>query len=405
LENKNLKEIFERYLAGKASPEEVKQLLTRFDKEADEAGLRAVIRQQLESGHDVPEELRMAWEPVLQETYHAIKAQIDREHEKGIHVHSFPAKGSSRIWLRYVAAASVMLLIVSAALVYLSHRTPRPIRPVAGTDIHDIAPGSINKATLILSNGKTIALDTLKTGMVSTQGNTKIVKQGAGMLAYNKSSKGKSTIFFNKIITPRGGQYQVELSDGTKVWLNDASSIYFPNEFTGKEREVHVTGEAYFEVTKNVDRPFKVQVNDGITIRVLGTNFNVMAYQDEAVAKITLLEGAVKIAGENKEILLKPGQQAQLSKKGDFIRLEDADLQGTIAWTNNQFWFNDDSIQTVMRQLARWYDVDVVINGNITQHFDGYISRNIYVSKVFEALQATSHLQYKIKNDTIIVSP
>ena len=404
MKNKNLPEIFKRYLKGTASPDEVRLLLRHFDQPGDRATLSAAIRAQLESGEEVPESIRAQWDPVLQDAYTTIKARIQEGKTSSEPVSFFLRRGRGMGAWKYVAAAVAVVLVCAAGLLYI-RRQPIPRHAVAHQPVvRDIAPGSTQKAMLILANGKQIALDSVKTGMVSRQGNIRIIKQSTGKLAYSGSTANESAVYYNTILTPRGGQYQVELSDGTQVWLNDASSLYFPNQFTDRTREVQITGEAYFEVAENAAQPFSVHVN-GMTIEVLGTHFNVMAYGDESIAKVTLLEGAIKVAGKNKPVLLKPGEQAQFDPDGKLIGLEPVDLQGTIAWTKNQFWFDNDSITTVMRQLARWYDVDIVVKGNIPQHFDGYLSRNIYVSKVFEALQATSHLQYEIREDTIIVSP
>ncbi len=226
-------------------------------------------------------------------------------------------------------------------------------------------------------------------------------------MAYNKAtstSTDQQELFYNTISTPRGGQYEVVLSDGTKVWLNAQSSIRFPSAFKGNIREVEVSGEAYFEVEENSRKPFRVIANN-LTVEVLGTHFNMMAYKNEPVSTVTLLEGAVKVKTGRQHMTLAPGQQAQLNGQGQLRKNEQADLQGILAWKNNQFWFNDDDIQTVMRKIERWYDIDVVIKGNIPQHFVGTIPRNINISKVFHVLQATSHIQYTIEDNKLIVSP
>ena len=402
MDNTDLQQIFARYLAGEASQEEVKLLFLEFDKENSETGLRAAIRRQLESEPDVSEEVLHTWDPVLQDIYASMKARMDRGCES-----AGAAKVTLRIqrkkWLTYSAAATIALLATFTFLHFFNHRNTKPPQPVAAVMQPDIAPGG-NKAVLTLANGTKITLDSLKKGIVSIQGSTKIIQPENGLLTYDRADSKRSEVLFNTLTTPRGGQYQVVLPDGTKVWLNDASSIYFPSEFTGKVRQVRITGEVYFEVAASAKIPFEVLVND-ITVQVLGTHFNVMAYKDEPVSKVTLLQGAVKVVEGSRTVLLKPGQQAQMSDKGGLIHVESVDPQGIIAWKNNQFWFNDDSIQTVMRQLSRWYDVEVIIKGDIPQHFDGNISRNISVSQVLEALQATRHLQYEIQDRTIIVSP
>jgi ferric-dicitrate binding protein FerR (iron transport regulator) len=417
LKNTDLEQLFLRYLAGEISHDEVKQLLQQFGIEGNEAQLRSLILRQFESGLDVPKDIRQSWKPILQDTYNAIKEQIDRV-DKVREVAEISSGIRRMKWLKYSAAAAIALLITSSVVIFLSRKPPKEPQQTAAVNRQDIAPGG-NKAVLTLANGKKVRLNVIRKGIVSIQGNTKIIKLNSGQLMYKQETKGNNlltgqasgqagskqkAIQFNTLSTPRGGQYQLVLSDGTKVWLNAASSIRYPTAFTGDERKVQITGEAYFEVVKNTSMPFEVSVKD-MTVKVLGTHFNVMAYKNEPTSKVTLLEGAIIVKEGNKEVLLEPGQQTQIEENGQIKKMQGVDLDGEIAWKNNQFWFNDDNIQTVMRRLSRWYNVEVVIKGDIPQHFAGYIPRNMNVSKVFQALQATTHLTYRIQKDKIIVSP
>lgn len=320
--------------------------------------------------------------------------------------------GSRSMIRRFSVAAAILICAgLAVSLLYLTRSTKKPPATIASVvQRTDIAPGG-NKAVLTLANGTKIILDSAKNGTISMQGNTKIVKLKSGQLAYNAPFTGSRQIpadlkeeLYNTITTPRGGQYQVTLPDGTKVWLNAGSSLRFPNEFAGKERKVEVTGEAYFEVAKNEQQPFAVMA-DGTRIDVLGTHFDVMTYKDEGVSKVILLQGAVKVRKDGDDLILKPGQQAAWKGSGQMEKMAAPDLQGIIAWTNDAFWFNDDTIETVMRKLSRWYDVDIKIEGSIPQHFAGFIPRNVSFSKVFEVLQATGHMHYKIEGNQIIVSP
>jgi ferric-dicitrate binding protein FerR (iron transport regulator) len=219
----------------------------------------------------------------------------------------------------------------------------------------------------------------------------------------------KDAAFYNTITTPRGGQYQVTLSDGTKVWLNAASSIRFPVLFTGNERKVEITGEAYFEVAKNVSKPFKVKTISS-EVEVLGTHFNVNAYDDEAVAKTTLLEGLVKVSvpqtgGKLAARFLQPGQQSGITKDGRISVLNNADTEEAVAWKNGRFQFRSADLKSILRQISRWYDVDVVYKGNVDLHFTGQLTRDDYVSKVFDKLALTGEVHFKIEGKKIIVSP
>jgi hypothetical protein len=306
-----------------------------------------------------------------------------------------------------IAAAIAVLLSVTGAWLWYSHSGPGNTSQNAALNSrrvkHDLPPAG-KKAVLILASGAAITLDSASDGILTRQGQTRIIKSAGGNLLYASGAGQSSEPLYNSVVTPRGGQYQVTLSDGTKVWLNAASSLRFPTVFTGAVREVTLTGEAYFEVAKNAGKPFVVAVNN-MKVTVLGTHFNIMAYGDEAVVNTTLLEGSVKVTEGNKATLLNPGEQAQLDQKGNLTLVRKADLGAAVAWKNHLFWFDHDDIQTVMRQLSREYNVDVEIKGNIQRHFTGSIPRNVNVSTVFEVLQQTGGVHFIMNNEKIIVTP
>ena len=321
-----------------------------------------------------------------------------------------------RIWQIPAAAATVILIILSVGTYFMfSSKSPKqeivkttPTKPQLK---NDIAPGG-NKAILTLADGSTIVLDSASNGTISQQGNIKVQKLNNGLLAYTINGKQvteSDEAFYNTISTPRGGQYQVTLADGTKVWLNAASSIRFPVLFKGKERKVEITGEAYFEVAKNKAMPFKVKANSS-EIEVLGTHFNVNSYDDEASIKTTLLEGKVKvsvpaIAGNQSSKFLLPGQQADINKEGKINVMDNADTEEAVAWMNGHFQFKSADLKMILRQISRWYDVDVEYKGNANLHFTGQLTRNENVSKVFEKLVLTGEVHFKIDGKRIIVSP
>lgn len=266
---------------------------------------------------------------------------------------------------------------------------------------NDVMPGG-DKAVLTLADGSTIVLDDAKDGTLTHQGNAKIIKLGAKVL-YNAASDGDSKeIAYNTISTPRGGQYQIELPDGTRVWLNAASSLRFPVAFTGKERRVEIDGEAYFEVAKNKEMPFIAKTRGG-EIQVLGTHFNVMAYQEEDAVKTTLLEGSVKFTSDKNVSILKPGQQAKLNKEGQ-LKIDEVDVEPVVAWKNGLFVFDNDDVSTVMRQLSRWYDVDVVYNTkNLKRFFVGEVPRNSKLSDVLKMLEVAGEIRFEIDGKKLIV--
>jgi transmembrane sensor len=321
-----------------------------------------------------------------------------------------------RQWKIPAAAAMLILFSIGLYLMFLTGPAKHDIvttTPLVNTETklkNDIAPGG-NKAILTLSDGSIVVLDSASKGMVSNQGNSKVEKVDNGLLAYtinNKHSMKNEEAYFNKIVTPRGGQYQVTLSDGTKVWLNAASSIYFPVVFQGSERKVELTGEAYFEVAKNKAKPFRVATYSS-EIEVLGTHFNVNAYNDEAFVKTTLLEGMVKVSVpglvKNSPVkFLLPGQQSDINKEGQISIINNADTEEAVSWMNGYFQFKNTDLKTILRQISRWYDVDIEYKGNVNLHFTGQLTKNENVSNVFEKLALTGEVHFKIEGRKIIVS-
>ena len=317
-----------------------------------------------------------------------------------------------RKWYRLSAAAVLLLLITAAA--FLFSRQPMKNNPAAKSSLieNDVPPGG-NKAILTLANGRTILLDSTQNGDLAEQGDTKITKPENGLLAYQAGATNANTVFYNTLSTPCGGQFRLVLPDGSKVWLNAASSIKYPTVFEGNERRVEINGEAYFEIahryaeggTKRV--PFIVSITGGAApteIEVLGTHFNVMAYTDEADIKTTLLEGSVKLKSGNTSGLLQPGQQFALSRKNNGLQLVgNADIDATMAWKNGYFQFRSTDVQTVMRQVARWYDVKVAYEGNVAQYFNGRIPRSVSAATLFKVLELTGGVHFKMEGRKITV--
>lgn len=310
-----------------------------------------------------------------------------------------------RAFFRWVAAAAI---IVATAAIYLwSSTSQKEDAVIANTNgsrfKNDIAPGG-NKAMLTLADGSQVILDKLQNGKIAQQGNVNILKLNPGLLAYDKSSKNAGEILYNTLSTPRGGQYEISLPDGSKAWLNASSSLRFPTSFSGKERTVELTGEAYFEIAKNKAMPFAVKVND-LTVEVLGTHFNVMAYANERAVKTTLLEGRVKVTKEENSSFLQVGQQAAVLQGQKMINVINADTEESVAWKNNLFWFHNADIKTVMHQIERWYDVDVFYEGDVLQKFNGSIPMNLGAIKVFRILEETGGVHFKIDGRRISVLP
>lgn len=313
----------------------------------------------------------------------------------------------------WAAVAATVALVILAGGAYLLLRHNKPAYPVAvvqsGKNI--ISPGS-NKAMLILADGTEIPLDSTVSGALAQQGNTQIMKQGSGRLTYTQNGlTSHAAVQYNTLRTPRGGQFQLELPDGTKVWLNAASSLKYPAAFTGNERSVELTGEAYFEVARNPALPFRVNVQaheegNKMKVEVLGTRFNIMAYDDEELVKTTLLEGAVKVTGNGSSKRLNPGQGASLNKRnGSMEVLSHVNTEEAVAWKNGFIQFEGSDIRSAMRQLARWYDVDIVYKAPVHAHFRGIIPRSAQVSQVLHMLELTGEVHFEIRGKQIVVSP
>jgi transmembrane sensor len=334
-----------------------------------------------------------------------------------------------RIGWSKIAAAAMLTGVLAGAAWWWSHKPVSPLSPMAKTSRspHTSAPTPpSNKAILILDNGTAITLDSAQPGAVVTQGNTRITKVGGNQLAYNNAGQNNNEqnnneqnkngqskngqmasaapVFFNTVRTARGGQYQVTLPDGSKVWLNAASSLHFPTAFTGKDRTVELTGEAYFEIQQNAALPFRVRVND-MTVDVLGTHFNIMAYEDEGSINTSLLQGEVRVEEGSKARLLRPGQEARCSRDTKDLLIEASDTEQVMAWKNGLFQFEGAALESVMRQLGRWYDIDVRYVGAVQQHFTGMIPRTASLPQVLHILGRAGKARFTLEGKTLTVSP
>jgi transmembrane sensor len=320
-------------------------------------------------------------------------------------------------WL--AVAASIAIISTIGVNIFLRQKAEPKIKTVA--IVQDAAPGD-NRAKLTLANGQNIMLHEAGNGKLAQQGQTAVIKTKQGEIVYEfdmqEVGSRAQTVTYNTISTPKAGQYQVKLPDGTRVWLNAASSIHFPTVFPTTERVVEIAGEAYFEVakvTKNSKRvPFKVKAGNQV-VEVLGTRFNVNSYADEAIIQTTLVEGSIKLelAGkENQGVLLRPGEQALLArdlrKSADIaagsFKVKQVDTKTVIAWKEGYFRFNNVGLPELMRQLSRWYDMEVVYEGPIKEYeFVGQIERNTNLSKVLQILEL-GDVHFRIENKKIVVT-
>jgi len=314
-------------------------------------------------------------------------------------------------WWRYFAAATVLFAAVGTTFWVLHKRSIAPANSSVQSQLakaKDAQPGG-NRAVLTLASGQQINLDSTGNGVLASQGNMNVTKLADGQLAYNKSSEEKPTVpAFNVLSTPRAGQFSLTLPDGSQVWLNNASSLRYPVSFTGSSREVELTGEAYFEIAKDASHPFRVAVHRGTrtsTVEVLGTSFNVMAYDDENAERTTLVEGSVRFVHDGSSALLKPEEQSVLDEQGGLKTLRNVNVSEITAWKNGYFHFDHSSLESTMRQLARWYDVDVEYAGNVPpQEFMGKIQRNLPLSAVLKGLE-NERVHFELEGRTLTVKP
>ncbi|PUZ25072.1 iron dicitrate transport regulator FecR [Chitinophaga parva] len=389
LQPERLQYLLQQYFTDRISREELEELYTAIPGASDEE-LQTLLDEQF-GGMDADESVReVDWDRM----FHRIVTPPQEIRRRPF------------FNIQY-AAAAMLLLALGAGIMYwcLERRAPAPVTAGNTTSTHDAAPGS-NKAILTLGDGSQVTLDS--TGhQVLQQGGTAVHQQG-GSLAY-KSENAAAPVTYNTLTTPRGGQFQVALPDGTLVWLNAASSLKYPTAFTGDVREVVLKGEAYFEVAHNAKQPFRVQVN-GLEIKDLGTRFNVMAYEDEAAVRTTLVDGAVQVNSAHHEARLKPGEEAVLetSPPGgglgqEAILVRPADLEVALAWKNGEFAFRHTSLHEIMRQVSRWYDVDINYKDDLNIYLSGNISKNVNVSEVFKMLQLAGNVHFSVDQKTATV--
>ena len=394
--------LIDKYLAGNANEEE-KDLLSRYynsfqqDLQWDRTELGDASNMEAKIFARINDHLKADNRASMVDTVELEKNSPDNS------VDSLRRNVGVFTFLRIAAAASVVLILSVAALLWFrsNHGTELVKNSFKKAYKNDIPPGR-DKAILQLADGSTVVLDDLQNGALVQQGNTKVIKLN-GKINYNAAA-GTREVLYNLLSTPRGGKFQIELPDGTQVWLNATSSLRFPVAFIEKNRRVEITGEAYFEVAKDKSKPFIVSVN-GAEVQVVGTHFNVMAYKDEPVIKTTLLEGAIKFVKDSTSTIVKPHQQVQALDNGDLKLVDGVNLEQVVAWKNGIFNFEGEDIGMVMRQLARWYDVDVDYTERVDDLFFAKIPRSTNLSAVLALLEMTGEVHFKIDGRKITVKP
>ncbi len=385
--------LVDKFLEGRASLQEEQMLLNFLGSFQDcdqwnalELGDRKVIEDLL-------------WEKIRSKT---MQSKLPETTIKHLWMDRFLRRG------KWMIAASLLLAIVGIYFVMRVGKRPQP-QIAQATIEQDALPGK-NGAILTLANGRNIVLDSLQNGVIAQQGISEI-HLNDGRLEYNKSKNATANneVTYNSVSTPNGRQYQLILPDGTKVWLNAASNIKYPTAFTGNERKIEMNGEAYFEIAHNEKQPFKIKINANGEVQVLGTNLNINAYKDGDAIKTTLLKGSVKFVS-SKTVLLKPGEQAVAprhtsnSSSDVFVR-SNVDMSEVMAWKNGYFQFKNADLRTVLRELSRWYDLEVVYEGNIPPlRFEGELPRTAMASQVLQVLKKNM-VNFRIEDKKLIVFP
>jgi transmembrane sensor len=371
----DFKELFERYLDGHLTKDELTQLMDGM--QADDSPLPDLLDSLLRSGS-----VAGLGDPAREDVLFSQMMERARS-RRVVHMR------------RWWAAAAVALLLAGGAVYYTQKHSP--VITAAAQPVKDAPPGK-KGAVLTLADGSTITLDSLQNGAIAKQSGKAVILKN-GRISY----QGQHTdVAYNTLSTARGREFQLVLPDGTKVWLNAASSIHYPTAFTGKDRTVDITGEAYFEVAKNENQPFIVTLNETTSIEVLGTHFNVNAYPDESAIRTTLTEGAVRVRSGNASVVLEPGLQAAIGQQHN-IRVNNANMEQVLAWKEGLFNFENMPFDEVMRQLSRWYNIDVVYENGIPDiNFEGELGRDVSLSKILFFLERVD-VHYRIEDGKRLV--
>ncbi len=398
-------DLIQKYLDDSITPDDFSRLYELINNEYDPEALEIVLKRSFSdlSFSDGSRDYD------LKEVFDSLQARIkEREAAKP---YPLPERVIPLHRRRWIAFAATVILLLGVGTYIRTRREAKPENTrAAASKKQDVPPGH-DGAILTLADGRQIVLDSVQNGSLVTQGTTRITKLNNGQLNYSiltgkPAEIGKpSEILYNTLTTPRARKATVILADGTQVWLNAASSIKYPTAFAGKERRVEIAGEAYFEIKKNAEMPFVVRrAGSNESIQVLGTRFNVNAYDDEDAMKTTLLEGSVKVIRGRNSSILSPGQQAILGNGNDGIRVvDDTNIDEVMAWKNGRFQFSNMDLKTIMRQLTRWYDVDVVFEGKVPDiRVGGFIHKDVNLSTVMEFL-GENGVHYKIEGNKITI--
>lgn len=362
--------------------------------------------EELTNPHTIESRIAAFDEPVTEEALARIKEKLQ------ISEGSIPIGRQPKRWL--YAAASVALLAGVFVVYTLMNRTTKPSNePISENPLQ---PGG-NYALLVLANGDTVNLHDAQNGLIDSSSGSEVMKTAEGQLSYENPEA--MMIAYHTLSTPVGGQFSVTLPDGSRVWLNSSSKLRYPVAFTGKERVVELEGEGFFDIKKHltpspspqgergVNTPFVVKLRGGADVEVVGTKFNINTYTDEQTMNTTLIEGRVIVGpretGADRQTLL-PNQQARVGKDGEIEVVKGVDTEEVIAWKNGRFRFRDEKIETIMRQVGRWYGAEIVYEGKVDYHFNATLLRSEPIERLLEVLEETGRVRFRVEGRKIVVS-
>lgn len=386
----SFEELLEKYLLEDLTTEEQALFFEQLRLPENEASLTLAMQQNWHEETFTP---HLVNEAVIRESIKTgLLAEI--QHEPPV----VRLKGI-RSWGKWVAAAAFIGIIASAVILNIGKDAPDS--PAPQVVVADVAPPAGSRAVISLADGTMVALDSLNTRLHIQQEGVRVLKNEAGEIVYQQVGESAGRQLYNTLLNPRGSQVvNLSLSDGTRVWLNAASSLKYPVSFLGESREVEITGEAYFEVAKDRSKRFIVR-GGGVTTEVLGTHFNVNNYADDGVVRVTLLKGKVKTSAAGGSVLLSPGQQAQAGQS--VKKAEKVDLEEVMAWKNGAFSFKGTSIASLLQELSRWYDIEVIYEGEVPkERITGEVKRDASLSQVLKMLEFAG-IEVRLEGKKIIV--
>lgn len=389
--------LFQKFLQHRCSPEEMDRLYHYFDIDESEDLLRELILNELDK--DIDSREMVAQEQHLSDLFGRISEKIHVPRTRPLYKRLFAER-----WMQIASAILLVSFVAIASYRYLNNISP--VEKAIQSNTSYPQPGS-DKAVLTLFNGKKVVLDDSKQNQILQESGITVSNTLEGLLVYQVDESiatvGKADVMTNTMSTPRGGQYQIVLADGTKVWLNASSSLTFPSHFADNNRKVKLSGEAYFEVAHDARKPFYVQTAEG-EVEVLGTTFNVMAYPDEQYSQITLLTGSVKVNRAKEAIRLLPGQQAEIKQDSENMRVHTVDLETIVAWKNGVFLFDQSELSQVMRQVGRWYNAEIEYVDKVpAAKLTGMVSRKDSLSVLLDILERAGGLDFEVQENKIMV--